>query len=117
MTMKRIIAIAVLSLVSVFANAKVADHEEILNRAGVYYYSKLGQVQKYHNPNNPSQLIVRDYYYLECYVGSDQNPYNNQLEDWYSLPAQLNKRMLSDESLRECRAAINVNKCNKKVCN
>jgi hypothetical protein len=92
MTMKKQIAIAALSLVSLFANAKVADNEEILNRAGVYYY-------------------------LECYVGSDQNPYNNQLDDWLSLPAQLNKRMLSDESLRECRAAINVNKCNKKVCN
>lgn len=117
MTMKRLITITALSVVSLFANAKVADNEEILNRSGVYYYSKLGQVQKYHNPNNPNQLIVRDYYYLECYVGSDQNPYNNQLEDWLSLPAQLNKRMLSDESLRECRTAINVNKCNKKVCN
>ncbi|HHC7200395.1 TPA: hypothetical protein ACN4AY_003298 [Vibrio parahaemolyticus] len=116
--MKKQIAIAaVLSLVSLFANAKVADNEEILNRAGVYYYSKLVQVLKFHNPNNPNQLIVREYYNLECYVGSDQNPYNNELEDWYSLPAQLNKRMLSDESLRECRAAINVNKCNKRVCN
>ncbi|EHA6958913.1 hypothetical protein JMC51_001333 [Vibrio parahaemolyticus] len=114
--MKRLIAITALSVVSLFANAKVADNEEILNRSGVYYYSKLGQVQKYHNPNNPKQLIVREYFNLECYVGSDQNPYNNELEDWYSLPAQLNKRMLSDESLRECRTAINVNKCNKKVC-
>lgn len=26
-------------------------------------------------------------------------------------------KMLSDESLRECRTAINVNKCNKKICN
>ena len=76
---------------------------------GLYYYIEMCGENIIRDLRTGGIISIRREYCFSCYSGSDQNPYDDRLQDWTHLSEKYNTMSLSSWDKAECARAVNAN--------